>query len=46
MEEAGKAAANLGDHGVPTPGSRIRGRHLPARVVVEVLQHRVAEEGA
>lgn len=46
MEEAGKAAANLGDHGVAAPGSRIRRGHLPARVVVEVLQHRVAEEGA
>lgn len=46
MEEAGKAAADLGDHWVAAPGSRIRGGHLPARVVVEVLQHRVAEEGA
>lgn len=44
MEEAGKAAAALRDCGVAAGVEEPR-RHSPARVVVEVLQHRVAEEG-
>lgn len=48
MGEAGKAAAAWGLQRDPAgPGCvRVRaGGHSPARVVVEVLQHRVAEEG-